>query len=104
MEITAMVFRKVATPAAKECEATRPMVDAAGAAAAQLAHRLAALAPLAEAVLAELDHLAVVGADEAGRAEQVGLAQPPARHLGRVVGKAEMRPDEIELALAARHD
>ena len=74
-----------------------------GTSAAKLA-QCGPLSGLREARLAQLDHLAIVGADKPRGAEQIGLAQAALRHFGRVVGKAEMRPDEIELALAARHD
>ena len=54
---------------------------------------------LLEAALRELDDLAVVGRDKAGRSKQVGLAQPPARHLLAVALVAEMGPDEVEGAM-----
>jgi hypothetical protein len=57
-----------------------------------------------EALLRQLDHLAVVGRHEARGAEQVGLTQTALGHLGRVVGEAEVGPDEVEGPRPARHD
>jgi hypothetical protein len=34
----------------------------------------------------------------------LALAQPPSRHFLAVIGKAEVRPHEVEFALAAGHD
>jgi len=79
------------------------VVGAAAPASVELADRRR-IVLLGEAALRHLDHLAVVGRDVAGRAEQVRLPQPPARHLGRVVLEAEVRPDEVERADAARDD
>ncbi len=54
-----------------------------------------------EGLLRELDHLAVVGRDQASRAEQVGLAQAALGHFFGIVFETEARPDEIEAAAAA---
>jgi phosphoribosylformylglycinamidine cyclo-ligase len=91
------------SPAIAALQRAVDVLGVAHIAPAQFGHR--AVKGLAlEGLLAELDHLAVVGRHEAGRAEQVGLAHAPARHLGGVVLEAEVGPDEVEGIHAARHD
>ena len=57
-----------------------------------------------ECLLGKCNDFAVVGRDKTRRAEQVGLAQTAARHGLVVIGKTEVRPDEIKDAGRHRLD
>src|SRR5690606_22906339 len=61
-------------------------------AAAEFAKRLAIRSFLPEAGLREFDHLTVIGRHEACGAEEIGLAQPSACHVFRVLLKAKVGP------------
>ena len=47
------------------------------------------------AALHEAAHAAVLHRDITGRAHEIELLEPPAMHLGRVVGEAEVRPVQL---------
>ena len=64
----------------------------------QVQKRVASRRQPVKSALADVDSVAIISIDEARRPKQICLRQSTLRHLLRVIGKAKMRLDSIEIA------